>query len=220
MDHFRFRIGSSVQVVGPSGCGKTTLMKNIIKYKKDLFYPTEPLVTLYVHSGLAQPELFSQMREVCKDIRFIVGLEELQKIKFNPKLTHLLIIDDLYREVVQSKFCNELFFKLCHHCQIVLFFISHNIYASGSYSKDMARQSQYCILFRNKRDRIAIETLARNSLGIKSKDMQEIFRKVSENSSYGYVVLDMHPQTAEEFQIVSRITPPEYPNIYYHITGI
>lgn len=218
-DRFRFHMRSSCQIIGPSSSGKSEFIYRVIKHKKHMFTPSEPQVVIYAHSGLEQENLFNRLKLVCPGIKFVVGLEPLEKIKWDPKIAHILVIDDLYREAINSAFVNDMFFRGAHHNNIFLMFVSHNIFAPGKYSTDISRQSFYIALFRNKRDRVSMETIARNSVGLKSKDLHDIFKKLSERTNYPYLLIDVHPQTPEDFSLTSCITPEEYPTPYFHVSS-
>ena len=217
MSNFKFKDGTGCQVLGPSGSGKSSLLLRIIKYRNELFTPRVPDVVIWCHSGLEQKTLFQHLKEICPHIKFVVGLEELKKINFNPKLFHLLVLDDLYVECANSDFVNELFYRGNHHLGIFTFLVMHNTFTRGKWSLDIARNSRYAVLFNNKRDRRGQEAFARNVAGIKPADFHEIMRLVTKRNPYGYLVFDLHPATGQDFSTLTNITPDELPNIYFHI---
>jgi hypothetical protein len=216
-NHFRFKNCVGVQVIGSSNSSKSELLLKIIKYRNTLFWPKPPDVVLWCHSGLEQPSLFSRLRTVCPKIKFLVGLEALKKIHFDRKLTHICVLDDLYTEAMSDSWVNELFYKTAHHCNIVPFLVQQNTYAKGSYSTAISRNCRYLILYYNKRDRQTIERIAKNTVGIKPQDIHEIFKIITENNPYGYLVIDLHQTTKSEFSLLTRIIPDEYPSIYFHV---
>jgi len=217
LETFKFKNYGSCQVIGASFSGKSQLLLKIIKFRNRLFWPRQPDVVLWCHSGLEQPELFAKLRRECKNIKFLVGLDELKKIKWDRRLFHILVLDDIYLECMNDSYVNELFFRTAHHCSIFIFLLQQNTYAKGKFALDVSRNAKYIILFNNKRDRRTIENIAKNTAGLKPADIHEIFRMITEHDQFGYVVFDMHQLTKPEFQIVSRITPDQYPSVYFHV---
>jgi hypothetical protein len=217
LDHFRFKNCSGVQVIGSSNSGKSELLFKIIKYRNEMFWPRNPDVVLWCHSGLEQPDLFKRLREVCSKIKFLVGIEELKKIQFDRKFMHLLIIDDLYLEALSDPWVNDLFYKTAHHCNIIPFLVQHNTYVKAPFSTSVARNSRYILLWYNKRDRKTIESIARNTVGIKPDDIHSIFKLILEKNPYGCLCIDLHQTTPQDFSLVTNITPDTYPNVYFHV---
>ena len=216
MGHFQFAFPNSCQCIGPSGSGKSELVANIIKHRNVLF-DKAPHVVLYVHSGDPQPDLFAKLKSACPNIKFLQGLEPLEKITFNPAVRHLLCVDDLMTEVVRSKFMHNMFTRYSNHNNIFIFYIVQNAYVKGPYATDIARQPRYVILFRNRRDRTSTEMVARNTLGIKPKDIHSIMKMVAERNSHPYVLINCHNSVPDDMQIMSNLLPTEWPNIYYRI---
>ena len=59
----------------------------------------------------------------------------------------LLVFDDLYYELISSKDLSDLTIMLCHHLNISCIFTSHNIITYGKFSKTIATNLHYILLF-------------------------------------------------------------------------
>jgi hypothetical protein len=214
---FRFKMQSCVQVSGPSNVGKSVFVSRVLEFKNDLIHPP-PQIIIYCYSTY-QEELFNKMKSSCGDmIHFVEGLQSLEKLTFNPTVSHVLVLDDLMHEVSNSEFAANLFTKTAHHGNLLIFYITQNIYLKAKHSTTINKNIKYNVVFRNKRFRHELETLARQSLGMKSRHITRIMELAAEENSHPYIILDLHNDTSETKAIVTNIFPnSKYPQAYYYV---
>ena len=214
---FKFKLSSSVQISGPSNIGKTWFTSQVLRYADQLIEPS-PDIIFYCYS-VYQAELFEKLKIWCKGkIHFLDGLESLQKIKFDPKVRHALVLDDLMHEVGNSEFASNLFTKISHHGNVLVLFITQNIYLKSKYMPTINKNIKYNVVFRNKRFRHELETLARQTLGIRPVHIHRIMDLAAAENKYPYIILDLNNDTPETKSIVTNVLPgSEHPQAYYYV---
>jgi hypothetical protein len=214
---FRFKLQSAVQISGPSNVGKSVFVSRVLEHKDELITPAPQLI-IYCYSTW-QEQLFGEMKKTCGNmIHFVEGMQALEKVTFNPDIRHVLVLDDLMNEVGNSDFGVDLFTKIAHHGNILIFFITQNIYLKAKHMTTINKNIKYNVVFRNKRFRSELETLARQSLGMKPKHIHRIMDWAAEEASHPYIVLDLQNDTPETRAIVTNIFPDDkYPQAYYYV---
>ena len=77
----------------------------------------------------------------------------------------------------------------------------------------MSLNSHYMIIFKNPRDTLQVQTLVRQMYPGKSKFLTDAYKDASEKP-YGYLVLDLKPETGEKFRVRTNIFPGEVQYVY------
>lgn len=88
----------------------------------------------------------------------IPSKQDLEEFAGNGEL--LLILDDLVYRVIQSFNYMELFTIHVHHMNISVIFIFQNLFPQGKYSRVIALNCQYLVLFKNPQDNFQVQFLA------------------------------------------------------------
>ena len=189
----KFYANSNILVIGSSGSGKTTAVMRIIR--EQLIEPM-PKKILYMY-GTWQP-MFEEWRndKSLPSIEFIEGLK-MEKIDEydGPKL---LICDDLILSL--SRDMTNHFIRGSSHKQTTTIFISHSLYLNNEFYRLISNNSQYIILFKNKRNLSQISTLARQVLG---GDSQRLLEAYAYLSAYSFVLLSFHPKVPEKLLVIA-----------------
>jgi hypothetical protein len=184
-------------VAGPSSSGKTWFVFRLIKHEDRLIVsPPEKILYCY---GEFQPS-FSEFPEV----EFHEGLPDVSR--FHGRHRVLLIIDDLMNETDQNV-CN-LFTKLSHHRNVSIVFITQNLYRRNRFVRTMNLNTHYIVLFKKPRDANQVTTLARQMYPGKRKFVVEAFKDATKNT-YGYLLIDLKPETDERYRIRTNIFPDD-----------
>lgn len=141
-----------------SNSGKSTFIKTLLEMAPKLF--TEAPSRIIYYYNIYQ-EKFAQMEDRIENISFFQGLPQRCDIeRYASSERHLLLIfDDLYQDVISSKDISDLTIMLCHHLNISCIFTSHNIFTCGKYSKTIATNLHYLLLF-TLRNRLQLSVLA------------------------------------------------------------
>ena len=184
-------------IAGYSNSGKTVLctkliQKNINQFENILYCGVEnhPLE----HDPTVNPKL-----HVSSQI-----LNPFDYISTSPTKGVLLILDDCFIEAVQTQYVVDAFTK-GRHKNISVIFITQNLFAPGKFARSISLNCSHYILMRN-RDLGQIETLGRQIFGSSnSKKFIEIYKKSLSYNTYGYLLIDLSPQTPEILQLRTNI---------------
>ncbi|GFT60763.1 uncharacterized protein TNCV_3286751 [Trichonephila clavipes] len=190
----------SMMICGPSNSGKTFFVRRILETK--LIKPFPPkIIWCY---GIYQ-KLFEKM----SDIEFHEGIPSSVENITNA----LIIIDDLMNEVGDDKKLSNLFTKGSHHRDISVIFILQNIFCKGKQIRNISLNTSYLCCFKNVRDKQQISCLARQMYPSQSKFLLESYDDATK-VPYGYLFIDLKPETNERLRIRTSIFPGDK-NIVY-----
>ena len=178
---------SNILVIGSSGSGKTTAVLKIIEEK--LIEPM-PKKIFYLY-GAHQPFM-----DDMTNIEFVKGLD-LSVIN-NYKGPKLLIIDDLILEL-NKELANH-FIAGSHHKQATTIFITHSLYLNNELYRLISNNSQYILLFKNKRNFSQVSRLGRQILGEDYGRLVEAYKYVK---SFEFVLLSFHPLVPDDLLVTA-----------------
>lgn len=184
-------------VAGPTWSGKTEFIFRLIRLANETIDPP-PEKIMYCY-GEFQPS-FADFPEV----EFHEGLPDVGS--FDGRSRTLLIIDDLMNEADQNV-CN-LFTKLSHHRNVSVVFITQNLFHKNRHVRTMNLNTHYLVLFKNPRDATQIAIVARQMYPGKSKFVVEAFKDATKEP-YGYLLIDLRPETDERYRIRTNIFPDD-----------
>jgi hypothetical protein len=88
-----------------------------------------------------------------------------------------------------------------HHRNLTVIYIVQNLFRQGGAMRTISLNSHYIVLFKNQRDRLQVETLAKQ---MKCSFLVDAYQDATRRP-YGYLVLDFKPQTPEELQIRTNV---------------
>ena len=86
--------------------------------------------------------------------------------------------------------------------------VQQNQFMKGKYSRTIAVNCQYYVLFENVRDKLQIRHLARQMYPNKSSVLMEAYRDATKED-YGYLFIDMTPCVDERTRLRTKIFPGE-----------
>ena len=116
-------------------------------------------------------------------------------------------------EVINDPEILNLFTVGTHHTNTSVFFLTQNIFSKGKFSRDLSLNTNYIINFKNPRDQLQFQVLARQIYGNKSKFLLESFRDATKNP-YGYIFLDLKQETDYKNRVQTGILPYQKRVIY------
>ena len=217
LKHCQFKHPSNTLIVGMSGSGKTQLMFRILKNYKLLFnnLNKSDIKILWCY-GQMHNLIGVQLNDSIK-IEYIEGIptdDILNRIK-----PDMIIIDDLLNEMNARKDFENIFIKKSHHLNISVFFLVQNLFYNSKSMRTISLNCHYIILMKNPRDKTQILNLGRQIYPGNLKFLIESYNDATEYA-YGYILIDLSPQTPELLRIRSRITPEENDNLFVPIVYI
>jgi len=207
-----FESPTSIMIAGPSNSGKTSLCMKIFENAAVMF-KQKPSQIIYCYGSEWQP-LFTKMKEKISNIQFQTGLPDVDI--FSSCSHHcILICDDLMSEISQNHWAEKLFCAGIHHTNITVIYLVQNIFPKGKVARTISLNTHYLILFDNRRDKLQIQTLGRQIFPGRVAYFMSAFEKAISNKSFGYLLLDLSPQSGyKEYQLRSNILPFEDTRVY------
>jgi hypothetical protein len=142
-------------------------------------------------------------------VEFNEGLPDVTQ--FDGKEALLLVIDDLMSETNES--VSAIFTKISHHRNVSVVYITQNMFPKNKHARTISLNSHYMILFKNPRDAGQFATLARQMYPSGSKFAIEAFKDATE-APFGYLLIDMKPDTDEKHRLRTNIFPGELTSVY------
>jgi len=143
------------------------------------------------------------------NVIFNEGLPDINQ--FDGKERTLLILDDLMSETNDS--VSNIFTKVSHHRNVSVLYLTQNLFYKSKQSRTMSLNAHYIVLFKNPRDALQVATLARQMYPGNSKFLIEAFKNATEKP-FGYLLLDLKPDTDEKYRIRTNIFPDETQYVY------
>lgn len=190
-----------MMVCGPSGCGKSTFIVNLIKNQNLISKKIDRIIWCYAEKN-ALPSI--------DNIEFIEGIPD--EFTTNDNESTLIILDDLMLESCMKKVC-ELFTKGSHHRNLSVILVTQNIFHKGSYSRDISLNSKYIVMFKNPRDKLQFQCLARQVYPENSKALVDVYNKCTQQA-HGYLLIDLTQQIHNALRFRTEIFNPLYFSIF------
>lgn len=215
----KFVTPCTIGLFGMSNCGKSTYIKKMLEQADGVF--TEPPKRVVFCYNIFQ-DLFHRMAETVPNISFYEGVPDRATMEeWSAQIGGgplMIVFDDLYNEVIQSKAVCDLSILLSHHLNISCIISSHNIFMGAKYSKTITTNLHYIGLF-TIRDRRHLSILGSQLFAHKSKarNFVKVFDLVrNENSLGNPLIIDNSPKsnTNRNHMLRSRVLPGELPIIY------
>ena len=189
-------------ISGPTGSGKTQFTLKQVRHASTMVTPPpQEIVWCY---GVYQ-DVFASM----KNVRFVEGLPNVSDFDGSKRV--LLVIDDLMHEANDK--VAQIFTKGSHHRNISVLFLTQNIFHSSKHNRTMNLNSHYIVLFKNPRDVGQVAILGRQMYP-KGKFLEEAFKDATAKP-YGYLFIDLKPNTEEQHRVKTNIFPDETPKYVY-----
>jgi hypothetical protein len=194
--HVKFKHPFTCLIAGMTGSGKTYLLRDILKYFKDIILIDTPLLEVVWAYGIWQP-LYEEVIPNVK-ITYIKGLPKEEDLIG----AHIIVIDDLMQEA--SKEVVDLFTKKSHHNNQSVFFITQNFFHKDL--RTVSLNSHYLILFKNPRDESQLLSLGRQLSARNPLAFLKVFQEAT-TGKHSYLVVDCRQDTPTELRYRTNIIP-------------
>ena len=121
----------------------------------------------------------------------------------------VLVIDDLMSTCSDDQQMADLVTKHSHHLGISVLHLVQTLFPPGKFSRTISLNCHYIFAFKNCRDSLGISNLFQQVFsGNDRKYALESYENATEKV-YGYLLLDLHPTTPNEFRLRTNIFPGE-----------
>ena len=205
---FEFRHPTTILISGPTRSGKTKFLVDVLK--ENLISP-KPTRIIWVYAEW-QP-LYDEVKKYWPFAEFTRVMDANIYETLQGDDHNLVVIDDMMSEMGSSASLTNLFTKGSHHRNLTVVFIVQNLFHQAKSMRTVSLNSHYMVLFKNPRDSGQIRTLATQMFPKHPKFLSSAFEDAT-SVKYGYLVLDLHPDTSEELRVRSGIFSYDIPQVY------
>ncbi len=208
-----FRPHSSILLSGSTGSGKTYWVFKFLTNLKKMFVTQTPKKILYCY-GIYQ-KFYDTMSRKLPNMTLHRGLPDEKTLQRFAGENNVIVLDDLMSEVSKDEQTAKLFTQGTHHMELSVIYIVQNIFYGEKFTRTISLNCQYIVLFRNIRDPSQINTLARQMYPRKSAVLVDAYEEATSSRSFGYLLIDIHPQTADSrCRLQTNIFPDEQRTFY------
>ena len=205
---FEFKHPTTILISGPTGSGKTRFLVQCLK--ESLIYPF-PTRIIWVYGEWQT--LYDEVKNLWPWVEFVKDMATQLYESLKPTVHNLVVVDDMMNEAGGSDSLANLFTKGSHHRNLTVVFIVQNLFHQAKSMRTVSLNSHYMVLFKNPRDIGQIRTLASQMFPTHPKFLTSAFADAT-SEKYGYIVLDLHPDTPEELRVRSHIFSNDIPVVY------
>lgn len=193
---------SVMTVCGPSGSGKTVFVEKLIKHRTQIF--RNKIKSVHWFFGIVPPSKL-------EGITLHQGLQDGWTDLIKPY--DMVIIDDLFVESGSNKELTNAFTRLAHHRPCFLVYLTQNLFHKSGDSRTRNLNTHYLVLMKNPRDAQQISYISRQMYP-GSNFLVEVFRDVTEDTPFSYVLLDFRQTTPSSLRVRTGIFPGEIYKVY------
>lgn len=203
---FRLKSDRVMCVSGPSQSGKTQFVLNLLDRRNELF--KTPLNKVLWCYGIRDNRLQQTLEE--KGYYSLQGLPKEHDIDPHS----VCVLDDLLSESETSKEVTNMCIRAAHHKPCFVILISQNLFPGGKEARTRSLNTHYYVIFKNPRDHLQFEVLARQISPKNSKKLLAIYEDATERP-HGYLFIDFTQDCPDEIRYRTNILEP--PVIFYRL---
>ena len=163
----RLRSDRVCMVSGPSQSGKSEFVIKLLDQRHEMFQ--QPLHKILWCYGIHDSNLIHRLQS--KGYTTMRGLPKESDIEPNS----ICVLDDLLSESEASKEVTNMCTRVAHHKPCFFIFISQNLFPAGKEARTRSLNTHYYVIFKNPRDKLQFETLARQISPLRSKNLIAIY---------------------------------------------
>lgn len=216
----KFYNRSSFIVCGSSRSGKTEFVLQLIRRADVLFQNGKKFhKVLYCYSTI-QDALLKLEQDMSESVVLHKNLpsdEDIEKLtdssEIDPDKELLIVLDDLMYQALNSQDVS-LLFTSGRHKNITIIFVTQSLFEKGRYSRTIALNTCYVVLFKNRRDHKQVRHFASQMY---SKEGVANFMEAYQDATaaaYEYLVVDIHSDSPDHVRIRSKIFPEDDTILY------
>jgi hypothetical protein len=206
---FKFKHPFTCLVAGATQSGKTTWTRRLLNGWKYLINmkKTNKLKVLWFH-GHKQDIHKKNINDV--DIKYLETMPDIEIL--NNEKPDIIVIDDLMDKMNDDKDTPILFTKISHHKNISVIYLVQNIFHKNINMRTISLNSHYINIMRGARLTQQVGILGNQIFPGKYKKVIEVYKKATK-PLFGYLLLDLHPQSDERYRLRTKIFRNELTNL-------
>src|SRR5712691_6856744 len=108
----------------------------------------------------------------------------------------------------------KIFTRMSHHRNISVIYITQNMFPKNKHARTISLNSHYMVLFKNPRDAGQFSILARQMYPAAGSRFAIEAYKDATSVPFGYLLVDLKPDTDEQYRLRSNIFPDETTSVY------
>ncbi|KAK3745237.1 hypothetical protein QZH41_001851 [Actinostola sp. cb2023] len=192
-----------------TGSGKTAWVQNLLQHASRVIQPPPQRI---VWSYSQWQPAYEQLQQTLPGIDFVKGIpRDLDEDwYFDPKVNNLIVIDDQMAETSNDQRILNLFTKGSHHRNLSVIFLCQNVYFQGKIMHTLSLNAAYLIMLKNPRDKLQIATLGKQMNPGKTDQFLHKY-EAAVKRPYGYLFVDLKPNTPEECRLRTNVLPNDPP---------
>ena len=189
-------------------CGKTRML--VRSLKEGMFTPP-PTRIIWVYGEWQG--IYDEIKVHFPFIEFEKEMSPGLYESINREDRNLVILDDKMNDDGGSKTIAKLFTQGAHHRNLTVVFIVQNLFHQDSSMRTISLNSHYLILFKNPRDKGQIRVLGSQMYPGENGFLISAYQDATKNR-YGYLLIDLHPETPEDLRVRTGIFPDSDAHVY------
>ena len=197
----RFTTPFKALFVGASSCGKSELIAKILEHKAELIDKPEFDYVGYYYPGksltASRQNYIDRLSRTFTNLEPHEGLPDIDDLA-SIDGSKLIIVDDLYADVVKNISMHDLMTIHAHHSNISLLITAQNFFTQGKYSKTLLRNYTDIVLFDAKMDRQILDIISSQMFPGGKRFIpliMEWLRENVKNVHERYIWIDSHPNS-------------------------
>ena len=156
---------------------------------------------------------YEDLKTILPTIEFHEGLDTPALTSITSANKYLLIIDDLMSSAgIQNRFRNS--YAEISSQKFICVFLVQNLFYHGKEMRNIILNVHYLVLYKNPRDKSQSRYLPQHVFPENPKFQVNSYQHATTNP-HSYLVLDLHPDTTEDFRILTNILPDD--SIRYYL---
>jgi hypothetical protein len=201
-----FKHPSTILVAGPTGSGKTEFLVQLLDCKGLDPFP-ERIIWIYSEWQNAYDRILNLNLRNAK-VQFVKDYDDSLYDSLDPKVRNLVVLDDqMENKEMHSSGGSGLakfFTQGSHHRNLTVIYIVQNLFHQSRVMRTVSLNSHYLALFKNPRDKQQIRNLAMQMHPSNTKFLVSAYEDAT-SVPYGYLVVDLRPETSEQLRIRSDV---------------
>ena len=202
-----FRHPTTILIAGPTGSGKTEFLVKLLTQRGLEPFP-ERIIWIYSEWQYAYDRIQKKLGDAKKRIVFVKDFDDSLYDSLDRRVRNLVVLDDQMenRDMQRNGGSGlaKFFTQGSHHRNLTIIYIIQNLFHQARAMRTVSLNSHYLVLFKNPRDKLQIRSLALQMYPTNADFLVRAYEDATK-VPYGYLVVDLRPDTPDELRVRSNI---------------